>query len=34
MQGFLQNFLDNPEQDLDSYLQGIQDFWDTLPPLS
>lgn len=34
MQGFLQNFLDNPDQDLDSYLQGIQDFWDTLPPLS
>jgi multiple sugar transport system substrate-binding protein len=34
MQGFLQNFLDNPEQDLDAFLQGIQDFWDTLPPLS
>jgi multiple sugar transport system substrate-binding protein len=34
MQGFLQNFLDDPEQDLDAYLQGIQDFWDTLPPLS
>lgn len=33
MQGFLQNFLDNPDQDLDSYVQGIQDFWDTLPPL-
>jgi multiple sugar transport system substrate-binding protein len=34
MQGFLQNFLDNPDQDLDAFLQGIQDFWDTLPPLS
>lgn len=33
MQGFLQNFLDDPEQDLGSYLQSIQDFWDTLPPL-
>ena len=34
MQGFLQNFLDDPEQDLESFLQGIQDFWDTLAPLS
>ena len=34
MQGFLQDFLDDPEQDLDGYLQGIQDFWDTLPPYS
>ncbi len=34
MQGFLQDFLDDPEQDLDGYLQEIQDFWDTLPPFS
>lgn len=33
MQGFLINFIDDPEQDLDAYLQSIQDFWDTLPPL-
>lgn len=33
MQGFLQAWLNDPEQDLDAYLQGIQDFWDSLPPL-
>jgi multiple sugar transport system substrate-binding protein len=33
MQAFIINFLDDPQQDLDAYLQGIQDFWDTLPPL-
>jgi multiple sugar transport system substrate-binding protein len=33
MQGFLINFIDDPDQDLDVYLQQIQDFWDTLPPL-
>jgi multiple sugar transport system substrate-binding protein len=33
MQGFLINFIDDPDQDLDAYLQSIQDFWDTLPPL-
>lgn len=33
MQGFLQSFLGEPEQDLDAFLQGIQDFWDTLPPV-
>jgi multiple sugar transport system substrate-binding protein len=30
MQGFLQNFLNDPEQDLDAFLQTIQDFWDSL----
>jgi multiple sugar transport system substrate-binding protein len=34
MQGFLQDFLNDPDQDLDGYLQAIQDFWDTLPPLT
>jgi multiple sugar transport system substrate-binding protein len=34
MQGFLQNFLGNPAQDLDKFLQGIQSFYDTLPPAS
>jgi multiple sugar transport system substrate-binding protein len=33
MQNFLQKFLDDPEQDLDKYLQGIQAFYDSLPPL-
>ena len=32
MQAFLQDFINDPEQDLDAYLKGIQDFWDTLPP--
>ena len=34
MQGFLQNFLGNPSQDLDKFLTGIQSFYDTLPPAS
>lgn len=34
MQSFLQKFLGNPKQDLDAFLKGIQDFYDTLPPLS
>jgi multiple sugar transport system substrate-binding protein len=33
MQGFLQNFIQNPKQNLDSYLGKIQGFWDSLPPL-
>ena len=32
MQGFLQNFLGNPKQDLDKFLSGIQAFYDSLPP--
>jgi multiple sugar transport system substrate-binding protein len=32
MQGFLQDFLGNPTQDLDAYLGKIQSFWDSLPP--
>jgi len=32
MQGFIQTFLSDPKQDLDKYLQGIQDFYDSLPP--
>ena len=32
MQGFLQSFLGDPEQDLAALQQSIQDFWDTLPP--
>ena len=32
MQGFLQNFLGKPDQDLDKFLSGIQSFYDTLPP--
>jgi len=32
MQGFLQSFLGEPDQDLAGLQQGIQDFWDTLPP--
>jgi multiple sugar transport system substrate-binding protein len=32
MQGFLQSFLGEPDQDLAALQQGIQDFWDTLPP--
>lgn len=34
MQGFLQKFLQDPQQDLDKYLKGIQDFYDTLPALA
>ena len=30
MQGFLQTFLTDPEQDLDAYLGTIQSFWDSL----
>lgn len=30
MEAFLQNWLNDPEQDTASYLQGIQDFWDSL----
>ena len=30
MQGFLQNWLSDPEQDMDAFLKGIQDFWDSL----
>ena len=32
MQGFLQSFLGEPDQDLAGLQQGIQDFWDPLPP--
>jgi len=32
MQGFLQTFLGNPGQDLDAFLNGIQQFYDSLPP--
>jgi multiple sugar transport system substrate-binding protein len=31
MQGFLQSFLGDPNQDLAGFQQGIQDFWDLLP---
>ncbi|HET7030471.1 MAG TPA: extracellular solute-binding protein [Candidatus Limnocylindrales bacterium] len=34
MQGFLQDFLGNPSQDLDSFLGKIQSFYLTLPPAS
>jgi multiple sugar transport system substrate-binding protein len=34
MQSFLQKFLSNPTQDLAAYQKTIQDFWDSLPPLS
>jgi multiple sugar transport system substrate-binding protein len=34
MQGFLQQFLANPTQDMVKYQKGIQDFWDQLPPLT
>jgi multiple sugar transport system substrate-binding protein len=30
MQAFLLDFIQNPDQDLDAFLQQIQDFWDTL----
>jgi multiple sugar transport system substrate-binding protein len=32
MQGFLQTFLNDPDQDLDSLLGTIQSFYDSLPP--
>jgi multiple sugar transport system substrate-binding protein len=32
MQGFLLDFLNNPNQDLDSFLTGIQAYYDSLPP--
>ena len=31
---FLQTFLANPTQDLAAYQKTIQDFWDSLPPLT
>ncbi|HEV7811196.1 MAG TPA: hypothetical protein VGO64_11385 [Candidatus Limnocylindrales bacterium] len=34
MQSFLQKFLANPTQDLPAYQKTIQDFWDSLPPLT
>ena len=34
MQGFLQQFLANPTQDMVKYQKTIQDFWDQLPPLT
>ena len=34
MQSFLQNFLKDPTQDLAAYQKTIQDFWDSLPPLT
>jgi multiple sugar transport system substrate-binding protein len=30
MQGFIQQFLTNPDQNLDTHLKSIQDFWDSL----
>jgi multiple sugar transport system substrate-binding protein len=30
MQSMLQDFLNDPEQDLDRFLRGVQDFWDSL----
>jgi multiple sugar transport system substrate-binding protein len=32
MQAFLINFLQKPDQDLDTYLKGIQDYYDSLGP--
>ena len=34
MQGFLQKWLANPTQDMTAFQQGIQNFWDHLPPLT
>ncbi len=34
MQGFLQTFLGEPTQDLGKFLQGVQDFYDSLPPVA
>ena len=31
MQGFLQDFLNDPDQDLDGLQADIQAFWDTPP---
>jgi hypothetical protein len=31
MQSYLQDFLNDPNQDLASYLAQIQRFWDSLP---
>jgi len=33
MQGFLLSFLNDPGQDLDKFLSGIQAYYDSLPPL-
>ena len=32
MQGFLLSFLNDPAQDLDAFLAGIQSYYDSLPP--
>jgi multiple sugar transport system substrate-binding protein len=32
MQGFLLSFLNNPKQDLDKFLSGIQSYYESLPP--
>jgi hypothetical protein len=32
MQGFLIDFLTNPDQDLDAFLNTIQTYYDSLPP--
>jgi len=32
MQGFLLSFLNDPNQDLDKFLSGIQAYYDSLPP--
>ena len=34
MQSFLQKFLANPTQDLAAYQKTIQDFCESLPPLT
>jgi multiple sugar transport system substrate-binding protein len=34
MQSFLQKFLANPGQDLPAFQKTIQDYWDSLPPLT
>jgi multiple sugar transport system substrate-binding protein len=34
MQAFLTDFISNPDQDLDAYLTTIQNFWDSLGPVS
>jgi multiple sugar transport system substrate-binding protein len=34
MQNFLQKFLSNPSQDLDAFLNGIQQYYDSLDPLN
>ena len=30
MQSFLQTWLTDPNQDMNAYLESIQDFWDSL----